>query len=149
MIVKRFQQFSLKSLFIYYWHILSSELYLHAIFIKKLLFLAKKSVSNFFGSELGKMKLIFLIYTFFRTRVQKTGDSFFFFFFRRVLGKRAFDRRQLFKKTKFIVNVITYCTVFLHGAFRSKARLPKTLQKFIKKLTVSSFLHTGPKKHVD
>ena len=62
-------------------HILSSELYLHAIFIKKLPFLAKKSVSNFFGSHSGKMKLIFLIYTFFRTCVQKIGDGLFIFIF--------------------------------------------------------------------
>ena len=52
---------------------------------KKLPFLAKnynfwpKKVSNFFGSESGKMKLIFLIYTFFKTSVQKTGDGYFFF----------------------------------------------------------------------
>ena len=61
-------------------HIFSSKWKKHAILSKKLPFFAKKSVSNFFGSESGKMKLIFLIYTFFRTRVQKTGDGYFFFF---------------------------------------------------------------------
>ena len=61
-------------------HIFSPELYLDAIFSKKLPFLAKKSASNFFGPQLGKTKLIFLFYTFFRTSVQKIGDGFFFFF---------------------------------------------------------------------
>ena len=60
--------------------IFSPELYLDAIFSKKLPFLAKKSASNFFGPQLGKTKLIFLFYTFFRTSVQKIGDGFFFFF---------------------------------------------------------------------
>ena len=60
-------------------HIFSSELYLDAIFCKKLPFLAKKSASNFFGPQLGKTKLIFLFYTFFRTSMQKIGDGYFFF----------------------------------------------------------------------
>ena len=67
-------------------HIFSSELYLDAIFCKKLPFLAKKSASNFFGPQLGKTKLIFLFYTFFRTSMQKIGDGFFFFFFSKGFG---------------------------------------------------------------
>ena len=67
-------------------HIFSSELYLDAIFSKKLPFFAKKSASNFFGPQLGKMKLIFLIYTFFGTIVQKIGDGYFFFIFSKGFG---------------------------------------------------------------
>ena len=40
----------------------------------------QKSASNFFGSQSGKMKLIFLIYTFFRTSMQKIEDGLIFFF---------------------------------------------------------------------
>ena len=61
-------------------HVTSSEMYLHAVYLKKPPFLAKKSVSNFFGSQSGKIKLIFLIYTFFRTSMQKFGDGLIFFF---------------------------------------------------------------------
>ena len=60
-------------------HIFSSELYLYAIFSKKPPFLTKKSASNFFGLQLGRIKLIFLIYTFFRASVQKIRDNYFFF----------------------------------------------------------------------
>ena len=56
-------------------HILFSELYLYAIFSKKTPFLARKSVSNFFGLQLSK-----IIYTFFRASVQKFGDGLIFFF---------------------------------------------------------------------
>ena len=62
-------------------HIISSKLYLYAIFFKKPLFFTKKSVSNFFGSHSAKIKLIFLIYTFFKTNVQKIGGGYFLFFF--------------------------------------------------------------------
>ena len=44
-------------------------------FTKRHHFLLKKSVSNFFGSQSGKMKLIFLIYTFFKASVQKIGNG--------------------------------------------------------------------------
>merc|ERR1711951_52719 len=71
---------------------------------KKLPFFDKKSVSNFFGSQSGKMKLIFLFYMFFRTRLQKTGDGFFFFFFSKGFGQadirplNASSSRNLEKK---------------------------------------------------
>ena len=45
-----------------------------------------KSASYFFGSQLGKIKLIFLIYTFFRTSMQKIGDGLIFFFFSKGFG---------------------------------------------------------------
>ena len=61
-------------------------MYLYAIYLKKPPFFAKKSVSNFFGSQSGKIKLIFLIYTFFRTSVQKIGDGLFIFFFSKGFG---------------------------------------------------------------
>ena len=67
-------------------HVTSSEMYLYAIYLKKPPFFAKKSVSNFFVSQSGKIKLIFLIYTFFRTSVQKIGDGLFIFFFSKGFG---------------------------------------------------------------
>ena len=67
-------------------YVTSSEMYLYTVYLKKPPFFAKKSVSNFFGSQSGKIKLIFLIYTFFRTSMQKFGDRLIFFFFQRVLG---------------------------------------------------------------
>ena len=67
-------------------HVTSSEMYLHAVYLKKPPFLAKKSVSNFFGSQSGKIKLIFLIYTFFRTSVQKFEDGLIFFYFSKGFG---------------------------------------------------------------
>ena len=41
-------------------------------------FFAKKSASNFFGPQLGKTKLIFIFYTFFKTSMQKIRDGYFF-----------------------------------------------------------------------
>ena len=66
-------------------HVISSEMYLYAVYLKKPPFFAKKSASNFFGSQSGKIKLIFLIYTFLRSSMQKIRDGLFFFF-QRVLG---------------------------------------------------------------
>ena len=95
-------------------HIFSSELYLDAIFSKKLPFFVKKSASNFFGPQLGKTKLIFLFYTFFRTSMQKIGDGYFFFFSK--LLKLSFWSSG-------------YLTVLWEGTEISEHKLRKCLQR--------------------
>ena len=59
------------------WYSILRRAYSLFIIEKTCLFKQKTAI---FQLAIGKMKLIFLIYTFFRTRVQKIGDGCFLFF---------------------------------------------------------------------